>query len=192
MKTRLVEVTNRNQNWGKFLLGVFDQDELAVASAIDQRPLVWGRGWGPGHILVLDLQTGEGAVFKLGGSARADLAKHQIWVCPLYEPFLEWLYVQEDPMNVPALVDLPDAPFAFAGYRRSGSSLCEPPQCEGDHYFEEVCQRCGAAKPGGPCAVCPHIGPTSAASAEHFARRPCLKCGSADLRSVRVRPSISM
>lgn len=64
------------------------------------------------------------------------------------------------------------------------------PQCVGDHFFEEVCQKCGVSKPGGPCEVCPHIGPASTCSAEHFVRRPCLKCGSADLRSVRVRFSM--
>lgn len=61
------------------------------------------------------------------------------------------------------------------------------PQCEGDHSFEEVCLVCGAAKPNGPCSVCPHIGSQSQCSAEHFARRPCHKCGSTNLRTVRVR-----
>lgn len=63
----------------------------------------------------------------------------------------------------------------------------EPQRCEGDHYFEELCLACGAAKPSGPCAVCPHMPPQWRASAEHFARRPCHKCGSSKLRSVRVK-----
>jgi hypothetical protein len=65
-----------------------------------------------------------------------------------------------------------------------------PQQCEGDHFFEELCLACGAAKPDGPCAVCPHIGTAEQCSAEHFHRRPCLKCGSTNLRSVRVRAAL--
>jgi hypothetical protein len=75
-------------------------------------------------VWVLDLQTREGAAFKLGGSVQADLTKHQIWVCPMYEPFLEWLYQQPPDavmaLDLPAFVDLPDAEFAFSGHRRPG------------------------------------------------------------------------
>ncbi len=119
MKTVLIEASSPQGNWGKFLIGVFDQTELAVKSAVDGRPLVWGRGWGPGHVLVVDLQTGEGGTFKMGGLASADLEKHNIWVCPLFEPFLAWLYVQPDPMSLPFTVTL-EAPLQFAGYRRTG------------------------------------------------------------------------
>lgn len=121
MKTKLVEVTNGPQNFGKFMLGQFDHAELQRQSLIDHVSLVRGRGWDPQkHLLVLDLQTGEGAIFLIGGSAKHDLDKHKIWVCPLYEPFLVWLYQQPDPMAIPDHVDLPDAPFAFSGYRRPG------------------------------------------------------------------------
>jgi hypothetical protein len=121
MKTVFVEATSPHGNWGKFMIGVFDQAELARPSSVDpgERSLVWGRGWGPGHVLVVDLQTGEGAIFRMGGYAKTDLDKHKIWVCPLFEPFLEWLYAQPDPMTLPSTVTL-DVPLAFAGYRRSG------------------------------------------------------------------------
>src|ERR1044072_4889157 len=119
MKTVFVDATSRRVNWGKFMVGVFDQDELARKSAVDGGSMVWGRGWGPGHVLVVDLQTGEGAIFRMGGSASNDLAKHNIWVCVIFERFLEWLYEQEDPMNLPPLVEL-EVPVAFAGYRRTG------------------------------------------------------------------------
>lgn len=120
MKTRLVEVTNGPLNWGKFLLGTFDS-EWEYRSVIDSTPLVAGRGWDRKSILLLDLQTGEGAIFYPGGYAKADLDKHKIWVCPMFEPFLTWLYKQPDPFAIPAHVDLPDAPFAMQGYRRSGT-----------------------------------------------------------------------
>ena len=119
MKVKLVEVTNGERNWGKFLIGAFDS-EWQYRSAIDGNSIIAGRGWVREHILVLDLQTGEGAIFLPGGRAKNDLDKHRIWVCPMFEPFLEWLYKQPDPFAIPAHVDLPDAPFSMAGYRRRG------------------------------------------------------------------------
>lgn len=121
MKIKLVEVTNGPANWGKFLIGQFD-DEWSYKSVIDGAPLLSCRGWSPKHVLVLDLQTGEGAMFLPGGFAKADLDKHCVWVCPLFEPFLTWLYAQPDPFAISAHVDLPDAPFAMSGYRRPGAN----------------------------------------------------------------------
>ena len=71
---------------------------------------------------MLDLQTCEGAAFSPGGLVSADLNKHRVWVCPLYEPFLNWLYKQDttDLSALPAHVDLPDAEFQMSGYRRPG------------------------------------------------------------------------
>lgn len=125
MNTKFIEVTNGPRNWGKFMLGRFTPEEWATTAALPEATgysLLRGRGWTRSHLLVLDLQTGEAAVFLIGGSARADLNKHRIWVCPMFEPFLEWLYTQDlsDLDSLPPLVDLPDAPFAMAGYRRSG------------------------------------------------------------------------
>jgi len=56
------------------------------------------------------------------GVASADLNKHQIWVCPMFEPFLNWLYKQDvsDLDQLPSLVDLGDVPTALFGYRRKG------------------------------------------------------------------------
>jgi hypothetical protein len=122
MNTRFVEVTNGERNWGKFMLARFDEEEWARPSTFGGT-LIGGRGWSKNHVLVFDLETGEGAMFKLGGVASADLNdKHQIWVCPMFEPFLNWLYGQPQPIDfaaIPNHVDLPDAEFAMAGYRRS-------------------------------------------------------------------------
>jgi hypothetical protein len=123
MITRIIEVTNGEANWGKFLLARFDSEWECTSLVSPGRPLIAGRGWDRNTLLVLDLQTGEGALFRPGGLASADLAKHAIWVCPMYEPFLEWLWKQPDPMAVPNIVNLPDAPFAMAGYRRSGPEI---------------------------------------------------------------------
>lgn len=126
MDTRFVEVTNGPNNWGKFAVCQFTVEEWQSRSAIDpKRSLLAGRGWTPEHMLVLDLQTGEGAIFAPWGLASADLnQKHKIWVCPLFEPFLNWLYLRYRAggmfETLPVHVDIPDAPFAMHGYRREG------------------------------------------------------------------------
>lgn len=124
MITKFIEATNGPLNWGKFMVGRFDK-EWSYKSVVDEDgpSLLWGRGWTPEHILVVDLQTGEGAMFMPRGFAPADLNKHKIWVCPLFEPFLTWLYVQDlsDLDKLPAHIDLPNAPFDMQGYRRQGA-----------------------------------------------------------------------
>jgi hypothetical protein len=119
MKTKIIEGTN-GTNWGKFLLCRFDS-EWEYQSVIDQRPLLRGRGWAPHHLWVMDLQTGEGACFAPGGLAVADLNKHNFWCCPMYLPFLEWLY-RQDLNDLDALPDVVElvAESSLRGYRRAG------------------------------------------------------------------------
>lgn len=124
MQTRIIEATDATSfNHGKFMVSRFT-DEWMVRSSIDpDRPLLSSVcGWSPDHLHVLDLQTGEGAIFRPGGYAKADLDKHSIWVCPMFEPFLEWLYRQDlsDIEKLPALVNLGDVPTAMYGHRRNG------------------------------------------------------------------------
>lgn len=130
MRTRTVEFTN-GINWGKFLVGKFDEAEWARRSAIPgapPTPLLRQIGWGGAHVWVLDLQTGEGACFRPGGSASADLEKHQIWVCPMYEIFLKWFYRHpeywEDIEQLQELIEATDpetmAASALYGRRRPG------------------------------------------------------------------------
>jgi len=112
-------------NWGKFMVGIPDE-EWAWTSGVHTRlpgaPLLGLIGWTLEHIWVFDLQTGEAAMIRPGGSAHADLEKHAVLVCPLFESWLEWLYRQDITRlaELPRVVDLPDAPFAFHGYRRPG------------------------------------------------------------------------
>ena len=119
-------------NWGKFCVGLPGDAEWAWRSRsfdddperahLAQVPLLRLIGWAPNHIWVWDLQTGEGGVFRHGGLARADLEKHQLWVCPLFEPFLQWLYAQplEAIPRLPQVVEL-QAEFRFYGHRRAGA-----------------------------------------------------------------------
>jgi hypothetical protein len=126
MITKIVEATNGPRNWGKFLIGRFDSEwaRRCAVPDIEPVPLLAACGWSVQHVLVLDLQTGEGALFAPHGVANADLnQKHQIWVCPLFEPFLTWLYAFTRGRaswfeDLPEHVDLPDAPFAMFGHRR--------------------------------------------------------------------------
>jgi hypothetical protein len=137
---RFVEAAQgaRGMNHGKFLLARLTPGEQRTPTALpgyeDQHlPLMTFGGLRRFHrefTLVLDLQTGEGATFTLDGTAdnaTYDLERHKIWICPLYEPFLRWLYDQRqwargagNLSDVPAYVELPDAPGAFAGRRRPG------------------------------------------------------------------------
>ncbi len=130
MKTKIIEATSNRFNWGKFCLARFDDEEWSIRSPVaDENAegytpsgVIAGRGWSRAHLWVLDLQTGEGAFFHPGGAAQYDLNKHKIWVCPLFEPFLGWLYQQDltDLDALPAVVDLPHAKNAMHGYRRPG------------------------------------------------------------------------
>jgi len=125
MQTKFIEAVNGTKearfNWGKFAVMRFDS-EWAARSAVDGCPLLAARGWSPEHLFVLDLQTGEGAFFLPGGKALYDLKKRRIWTCPLFLPFLEWLYSQDtsDLNALPALVELPNAPGSLVGLRWPG------------------------------------------------------------------------
>lgn len=128
MILKFVEVGN-GFNWGKVAVGRFTPEEWAEPSRFpgaDEASLLAARGWGGGHVFVMDLQTGEGGMFRLGGHAPADLNNRSIWVCPLFEPFLVWLYQRAVAFgpdwweDLPRVVSLPDAPSAIHGYRRPG------------------------------------------------------------------------
>lgn len=126
MKTRIVEVTQGIEggfNWGKFLFAEFD-NEWEYQSKIGMSPLLRSRGWGPNHRLFLDIETCEGAIMSFPiGSARADLAKHRIWVCPMAQPLLEHLQQirwNGDLDELPDVFELPAAPAEMQGYRRPG------------------------------------------------------------------------
>lgn len=133
MELRFVETGHgptRPGNWGKFAVGRHSPAEWAEPPQYhgteQHQGLLSAVGWSSEHVWVLDLQTGEGAMFRLGGYPAADLEKHRIWVCPMFQPFLEWLYgrYNADPAGwfdgLPRTVDLPDAAFAFQGRRRAG------------------------------------------------------------------------
>lgn len=127
MQTVFVEATQAISggfNWGKFAVARFGPAEWIRPAHLGGpgRSLLTRCGWSADHTWVMDLQTGEGVFIRPGGSASADLAKHQVWVCPMFEPFLTWLYDQDLTRlaDLPPLVELPKAEASFAGYRRPG------------------------------------------------------------------------
>jgi hypothetical protein len=130
MIAHYIEASNDGMNWGKFLLLRHEQDPGSALPGYEGEPLLTSsRKFNRVHTMVIDLQTGEGAAFALEGSAlnaHVDLERHKIWVCPLYEPFLQWLYEQPgldmgrgDITALPRFVEL-DASFAWVGHRRAG------------------------------------------------------------------------
>ncbi len=128
MKTKFIEAHDAtNFNWGKFAVGRWEPEEWSRMSVVDEEtgvPLLHARGWCKNHIWVMDLQTGEGFCTTTHGLSTSDLNKHNIWICPMFEPFLEWLYKQDltDLDQLPSVVNLGNVPTAMSGYRREGES----------------------------------------------------------------------
>jgi hypothetical protein len=125
MRTKFIEATDATEfNWGKFAVMWWEPEEWTRQSKIDNgRRLLAAIGRAPQEIYVMDLQTGEGALFRPGGVAKADLDKHRIWVCPMFEPFLAWLYEQDlrDIGALPSTVNLGNVATSLRGFRREGS-----------------------------------------------------------------------
>lgn len=145
METTFIEAVSYTDaghplNHGKFMVGTFTPQEWARRSTVNtgaglqsyidsddewlaemaEGKLLASCGWGHEHFVVFDLATGEGGIFRHGGKAQSDLSKHKVWVCPLFEPFLTWLYAQDDVSDLPERVDLTGIPLQMQGYRRSG------------------------------------------------------------------------
>lgn len=126
MLTTFVEAET-DWNWGKFLVAQWEPHDWNYISPVSGTPLLSMRRH-RSELLVVDLQTGEGACFVPNGLVQADLQKHQIWVCVLYEAFLEWLYEQVDAAKghgVFRVTDLPsrvklNVPPSLYGHRRPG------------------------------------------------------------------------
>ena len=141
MKIKFIEATNPSDdgetglNWGKFMLLQLGREEwtyksqLPVAPELEEvqrkYPLLGLIGYSRYNVWVFDLQTRQGAAFIPHGSAGMDLEQTKIWVCPMFEPFLEWLYRQDltDITTLPAVVELVNAPGAYRGYQREGTQF---------------------------------------------------------------------
>ncbi len=138
MKTHFIEATQRDDfNWGKFLLCQYEPADwahpvhLPISKSLASQPqsLLRSRMRDPDGIWCLDIETNEGAYLRWGPRMHLDLNdKHQVWVCPMYEPFLEWLGSQHelgDITMLPHFLRLDTDFGAVAGYRRSGKQQQE-------------------------------------------------------------------
>ncbi len=116
-------------NWGKFIICEYGPEEISYKSLVDEGAnLLRTCGYHEQNLWrwILDIQTGEGLSVRVEkdgrGNAKADLSKHKIWVCPLFEPMLDWFYKNGFcPVDeLPSLINLSleEAPFALQGYRR--------------------------------------------------------------------------
>jgi hypothetical protein len=119
MRSFFFEATN-GILWGKFMVGRFEPSDWAATSKVDPgRSLLRGRGWDIEHHLVLDLQTGQGAMFPVrsGGVAEVDVVEAEIWVCPMFRLFLQWLYDRAgSPLEgLPGVVEFPDPSVSATG-----------------------------------------------------------------------------
>lgn len=139
MISKIIEATNTNKfNFGKFNVSVYDAEERSRASIINEGfNLLRSIGKHPDDVMVADLQTSEALTFpayfrnyrggdpeRLAGEVHYYMGKHKIWVCPLYEPFVCWLFEQdlEDIRKLPPMVDtLPEEVSSLFGYRRQGN-----------------------------------------------------------------------
>lgn len=119
MRTKLVEATQSPAfNWGKFMLLQFDYDDAQYQSQISKHQRLLAAVGYQGDLKVwlwvLDLQTGEGAVFPVlnNGLLEYDIKEHQIRVCPMYKPFLEWLYANFNGNleDIPSIVEVQGLP----------------------------------------------------------------------------------
>lgn len=123
METRFVEATDTHRGlYGKFMLARWTHEEWDRRAQMDgtlgQR-LLASRGHDPREFWVVDLETNEGAFFSMNkhGLAASDLMKRRIWVCPLFEGFLQHLYSLDDPWAVEPLVTISHV---TDSYRRPG------------------------------------------------------------------------
>jgi hypothetical protein len=83
LETKIIEAHDASKfNHGKFMLGRFTEDEWALRQKVGleddpvEMSLLRARGWDRDAILVLDLQTGEGAIFQPGTRTSAARSAH--------------------------------------------------------------------------------------------------------------------
>lgn len=123
-------------NWGKFAVARWSTLEMREPTRFPgcEGQFITGLTGSPfDHIWLLDIQAGEGALFSINNPIPVDvphqLNEKQIYICPMFEPFMTWLWEHirsHQGTNLdwfdelPRVVVLPEAPFDLYGYRRRG------------------------------------------------------------------------
>ena len=78
METKIIEATQEKALYGKFMLGRFTEEWRWPSFVENKISLLHNEGWGPEHILILDLsRPGNGSIFaaRKNGYPTADLTK---------------------------------------------------------------------------------------------------------------------
>ncbi len=82
MIVKIIEAGQEKALYGKFLVARFDREEWQRPALLTgMSSLLKQEGWGPEHLLVLDLsRPGNGSIFaaRKNSYARADLEKRQL------------------------------------------------------------------------------------------------------------------
>jgi hypothetical protein len=129
MRSYLFESMSRDHrthaNWGQFMVLVPDGVEWTWHSHItnSMTPALEEFGWTPGHVIVMDLRTGEAAMYLPGdGEAAKAMTEHRIFTSPQFKYFLEWLYEQDVAhlYQQPNVIELPDVTHHLSGWRDIG------------------------------------------------------------------------
>jgi hypothetical protein len=135
VKSKFLEVTNK-ANWAKLQLLQWEPSDLARPSLVQKGKVLLNavqvrRGDAADPltaVFVRDLQTQEGCEFYPSPEAdcKTQLDMHRVWVCPLFYPFVSWLFAnyQGDVTSLPDLVELADSKKQeYQGYRRPGEEM---------------------------------------------------------------------
>jgi len=91
MRSQFIEATQGQTSWSQFQVQQLDPVDWAHQSEVSQSHLLASQGHDPNILFVMDLETCEGVIYSPNGDARSFLRKHQVWVSPLFGPFLNWL-----------------------------------------------------------------------------------------------------
>ena len=79
METKIIEATQEKVLYGKFMLGRFTEEWRRPSFVDNKISLLHNEGWGPDHILILDLsRPGNGSLFRAGGLVQYDLQKRRM------------------------------------------------------------------------------------------------------------------
>jgi hypothetical protein len=132
METIYIEATSKRTGPGQyftFAVSQFTDLERQRRSQITKTTLLPMLMTNYQILHILDMQTGEGAIFRFRGDPEGDRLRHQIKTSPIFPDFLAWLYQQDVSTlsTLPRIVDLdrPQLAERDSRYLRKGTNMIE-------------------------------------------------------------------
>lgn len=109
MKTKVIEVEEPVPGfWCKFMIGVFTDEwghrPVVDAPEYEATSLLRQLGWSRDHYLILDLESGQGAIFHRGSHPEWDERTKGLSRNPMLVPLWKWLQTQD----LDRIQDFPD------------------------------------------------------------------------------------